>query len=167
MLGDPSGLFPVIRPLIDSFGYIHAGRGRSDFPHRVIGRARLQHDDRGRAWWVAAYSDMYGAAKSPVRAQSRFDRAPSSASLNMTRSWQADPGSTSLGNIYQNASGTWYHRDLQGRLSPLSQTNSTAEYIELRDASRGLSLRIFPDGAAYLARGGQGWSYMTGGRWVR
>ena len=65
---------PVITPpRIDRNGNVWSGSSRG--PARIIGKATLRHDSRGRAYWVSSYRNSYGRVKSPVRAHGKYDKA--------------------------------------------------------------------------------------------
>jgi hypothetical protein len=68
-----SDLPVVTPPRIDRDGNIWSGSSRG--PERIIGKATLKHDSQGRAYWVSSYRNSNGRVKSPVRAQSKYDKA--------------------------------------------------------------------------------------------
>ncbi len=68
-----SGLTVNAPPYIDSNGTVWAGTGRSDYSPSRVGRAEVDYDAQGQAWFWSPYRDAYGSP-GRQRAPSSYDR---------------------------------------------------------------------------------------------
>lgn len=88
-----SSLQFVTGPFIDANGNIHSGSGSGGGGGSIVGRATLQYNDRGQAFWVSNYGNIYGRVQSPIRAM---------------RQDKGEPLGLTEGSIKQFKNGKWY-----------------------------------------------------------
>lgn len=88
-----SSLQFVTGPYIDANGNVWSGSGSGGSAGSVVGKASLQYNNQGRAYWVSNYSNIYGRVQSPIRA---------------TKHDKGEPLGTTEGSIKQFKNGKWY-----------------------------------------------------------
>src|SRR5205085_2769670 len=80
----------VTPPSIDGNGVVYSGSGAGGDVGTPVGRATIQFNQQGLAFWVANYSNVYGSAE-PVRAP-QYDRPAGNMNLGGPRPGTGNPG---------------------------------------------------------------------------
>lgn len=85
----------VAPPHIDRDGQIWSGSGSGGGSGRVVGRAKLQFDASGAAYWHSNYANGYGRVQSPVRAFAKYDRVTKANQLGQSKAGRPTSGGPS------------------------------------------------------------------------
>ncbi len=91
-------------PSIDANGNIWSGSGSGGGSGRIVGRAQLQYNASGLAYWVSDFGNIYGRVRSPIRASRRDKGQPLGLHAGQHAVFDRN---LAKWNIYEQRNGQW------------------------------------------------------------